>query len=502
MTARSLGAKYYDPGAEIRSREPAIGDPSIYQLPLPVDVVSDKDNGLSYLDRLTNALSSELDFQGYDTSYATHNFHAFPAKFPPQLPHKFIDDLTRPGEVVLDPMMGSGTTILEACLMDRQAIGCDIDPLAELITRVKTTPLDTRAVVDTGNHVLREANLIAADSKPLLREQLDGRWDRKTKAFVDYWFAQETQIELAALAFEIGQIADPAIRAFCELALSACIVTKSGGVSLAFDLAHTRPHRAKVVRSASGEILIGAEYLDDCSPRTELLTKVLRSPLAEFQKRFHQNVRSLYEIRPTLTVPQLKRADAQQLPVADHCVDLIVTSPPYASNAIDYMRAHKFSLVWLGYSVDDLGGTRERCIGGESTTEFSFEQLPPHTQEIVNRVSKLDTKKGRVLHRYYSEMTRVLREMYRVLKPDRAAILVVATSILRGQDSETHECLREIGETLGFEVPKIAIRSLDRNRRMMPAGMKIDHSSLIQQRMHQEYVIGFYKPAAPQKEAT
>lgn len=54
--------------------------------------------------------------------------------------------------------------------------------------------------------------------------------------------------------------------------------------------------------------------------------------------------------------------------------------------------------------------------------------------------------------------------------------------------------MAEIGREAGFEVPKIGVRYLDRNRRMMPVGAKLDPDSQIQQRMHEEYVIGFYKP--------
>jgi hypothetical protein len=54
--------------------------------------------------------------------------------------------------------------------------------------------------------------------------------------------------------------------------------------------------------------------------------------------------------------------------------------------------------------------------------------------------------------------------------------------------------LADIGHAIGFNVPKIGVRYLDRDRRMMPAASKVDSKSQIQQRMHEEYVIGFYKP--------
>jgi hypothetical protein len=158
------------------------------------------------------------------------------------------------------------------------------------------------------------------------------------------------------------------------------------------------------------------------------------------------------------------------------------------------MRAHKFSLVWFGYKLDDLSRKRSAYIGGEMLVDFQYESLPDYSANIMAEITNLDGKKGKVLHRYYSEMTRVIREMYRVLKPGKAAILVVGNSLMRGRDTETQNCLADIGRSIGFDVPAIGIRNLDRNRRMLPAGMQIDRQSLIQQRMHEEYVIGFYKP--------
>ena len=84
--------------------------------------------------------------------------------------------------------------------------------------------------------------------------------------------------------------------------------------------------------------------------------------------------------------------------------------------------------------------------------------------------------------------------MYRVLKPGKVAIVVVGNSTMKGKDTETHKCLQEIGSSIGFIVPYIGIRQLDRNKRMLPASKKKDLNSQIQKRMHEEYVIGFYKP--------
>ena len=454
-------------------------------------------------EKLITLLAEDLDFHSANSNYASHQFHSFPAKYPPQLPQKFIAALTEPGDAVLDPMMGSGTTLVEALLAKRQPIGFDTDPLAIRITKVKTTPLDKRKVLEAGNAILTKAHLLSHDKRHLLREEYRQDWDVSTAKFVEYWFDKETQSDLCVLMKEIRRISDEsdtqlssaeALVAFFEIVFSAIIITKSGGVSLALDLAHTRPHRAKIIYNMKGDLLWGKEQLHQQRSRLQFVSKKLRSVFDEFSDRFHRNIANLPLPEPDYLQPVIEYGDAQRLSLSDDCIDLIVTSPPYASNAIDYMRAHKFSLVWMGFSVNDLGKRRSQTIGGESTAGVVFDDLPSDTLKVVEEVAKCDAKKGKVLHRYYSEMTRVLREMHRVLRPGKAAIVVVGSSIMRGRDTETGHCLADIGRAIGFDVPAIGIRNLDRNRRMLPAGATLNQSSQIQQRMHQEYVIGYIKP--------
>ncbi len=446
----------------------------------------------TYFDRLTAVLKSDLNFHRQDSLYFSHNFHSFPAKFPPQLPKLFINELTTPGDVVLDPMVGSGTTIVEAFLAGRKAIGFDIDPLAIKLSAVKTTPVNRKKLMKQWENIYLRAQADLTKNRDDLQNSLNSFFDPKTKAFVDYWFLPEIQLELFAILQNIRDIKEDKIRNFFEVIFSSIIITKSGGVSLALDLGHTRPHKAKILLDKSGNVVFGEEYRD--SARGKHVTKMIRSPLEEFEKKFHQTIKDILVEDRHRIAPEIRFCDAQQLCLTDETVDLIVTSPPYASNAIDYMRAHKFSLVWFGYSIDDLTTQRKSYIGGESTTDYPFEAIPGFTSRKVSGISEIDPKKGNILRRYFTEMTGTLREMYRVLRPQKAAIVVVGSSVMKGIDTETHLCLAEIGEKIGFRVPYIGVRKLDRNKRMLPAGSTTDLTSQIQKRMHEEYVIGFYKP--------
>ena len=301
---------------------------ALQQLELPtIKSVAKPRSSSGYRARFRSLLSGDLNFQGQDSSYASHNYHAFPAKFPPQLPRTFINALTKAGDVVLDPMVGSGTTIVEAFLAGRHAIGIDIDPLALRLCRTKTSPLPVEQVSLAGQKVLEQAQRDLQQNEETLGHDLEVRFGEAERKFIDYWFLPQTQLELISLLRQIERVKEPDIRAFLELAFSSIIITKSGGVSMARDLAHTRPHR-----------------VDD---------KVPRAAINEFRKRFTKNLNSLAALTSKSSEVRLFRGDAQRIPLRDQVVDLIITSPPYASNAIDYMRAHKFSLVWLGYSIGE-----------------------------------------------------------------------------------------------------------------------------------------------------
>ena len=78
----------------------------------------------------------------------THDFYKYPARFNPQFVQSALDNLTKPGDYVLDPFMGGGTTVVEAIANGRRAIGSDVNELSYFVTSAKTTPLSQRDVAE------------------------------------------------------------------------------------------------------------------------------------------------------------------------------------------------------------------------------------------------------------------------------------------------------------------------------------------------------------------
>ena len=344
----------------------------------------------------------------------------------------------------------------------------DLDPLAGRQCRAKTTWVDPLMIEESGQRTLEGARRRLEIDRPLetFRENLNDA----TKDFLDYWFFPETQRELAALVLSVNEEPSSTVRNLLEVLFSATIVTKSGGVSRARDLAHSRPHR--------------------------VADKQPRSPFRTFENQIRQAVKAFQEAPDGGELEgHFMAADSRNLPLADNSVDLIVTSPPYA-NALDYMRAHKFSLVWLGQKVEELGNLRGKYIGAERRSGEDDIPLPDDARRAIATLSEVDRPKSRMLAKYLREMREALAEMHRVTRPGRAVIIVVGPSTMRGQRIATQDYLARIAEQVGFGVVGAPERNLNRDRRMMPARWSNGHTNEnagIEMRLHEEFILGLMK---------
>jgi hypothetical protein len=158
----------------------------------------------------------ELDFDGQNTLYATHGLHAFAAKCPPQLARYAIRYYSRPGDTVLDPMAGSGTTLVEARLLGRTAVGVEIDPVARLIAKVKSTPVADSSITEAQQAIEEWIEQAISGRRSAARLAMPVFHNR------DYWFRTDVSQALALLTQAIAATPMPAdIRDFFWVALSS-----------------------------------------------------------------------------------------------------------------------------------------------------------------------------------------------------------------------------------------------------------------------------------------
>ncbi len=129
------------------------------------------------LDRLTleeaKQFKEAVDFRE-PVAGLTHTYYLYPARFSPEFTRGAIRAFTAPGDLVLDPFMGGGTTLVEALASGRTAIGSDISSLSSFVSHVKTTPLskkDVRVVVGWANQLPEHLNLHK-------RHRRSKRWSR------------------------------------------------------------------------------------------------------------------------------------------------------------------------------------------------------------------------------------------------------------------------------------------------------------------------------------
>lgn len=394
-----------------------------------------------------------------------HPVHPFPARMAPGIALQIISR-ARKRIRILDPMMGSGTVLALARSQGHRAIGVDIDPLAVLITRVWTTAIDAEATRSAAERALERARSTCRSIAT--RHAYPAGADDETKSFVRYWFDPHARRQLASLAAAIARVRNDMVRDVLWCAFSRLIITKQAGVSLAMDLAHSRPHK-----------------------------RFERAPIKPFDKflaAVERVVANCLDLRLSNRgpAPVIREGDARKLRLADNSVDLVLTSPPYL-NAIDYIRCSKFSLVWMGYSVGDLRLLRGRSVGAEvgaatNTGTSSIEEL----LKSLKLRPQLRNRERSILTHYIQDLKRAIDEVERVLAPGGVAVFVVGENTVRGTFIPNSKIIEAVAASAGLRYLKKRARSLPANRRYLPPPDK--SSANLDNRMRREVVITFAKP--------
>jgi DNA modification methylase len=381
--------------------------------------------------------------------------HPFPARMAPELALRHAKSLA-PQSVVLDPMVGSGTTLRFAADHGHHGIGFDVDPLAVLMTRVWTTPLDATRLRRRGADALAAA--VSHESQAVVSHP------RRTETddFVEFWFAPEQREAIEHLAAVLRPMRGP-IGDALRLALSRIIVTKDRGASLARDVSHSRPHKV----AEDSDYDVGRGFLRSIE---QLATRLERNP-------------------PPGGV-DVRIGDARELPVEGESIDAVITSPPYL-NAIDYLRGHRMALVWLGFELDHLREVRGTSIGTERGIGDADDwALAERLAARMGKLEELPTKQVRMVLRYVLDMLAVMRETARVLRDDGVATLVVGNSSIRGVFLSNDAAITACAHHAGLRRTSRRERPLPPSKRYLPPPDRTSGRQL-EQRMRTEVILRF-----------
>lgn len=387
--------------------------------------------------------------------------HPFPARMPLSVASHLIAATTKPRATVLDPMAGSGTTLIAARRLGRLAVGFDLDPLAVLVARSATRTFASERLQKLRTRILRRAeSSVEGIRLPEIRKDLP----EEDQAFIRYWFPHSAQKQLFALASAVAKEPVGPEQDLAWVVFSSLIIAKSVGASLALDLARSRPHRWE--------------------------NKRVLLPLTAWDRRFRATVARLPFVDHS-RMPQARvgSADARSLPLDGGSADLVLTSPPYL-NAIDYVRAHKFSLLWMGHSLDELRELRGAMVGTERGL-WSPDGVPPTLEDRLRLLVEEDRRRA-LLRRYLSDLRKVIREIHRALKPGGLALLVLGPTIISSKRSDAVGVVTSLCQGFGLRVIGSAARLLSARRRSLPPPSMAGGTPLAE-RMRREIVVALRK---------
>ena len=349
----------------------------------------------------SSRLKSFFEKNLFRTGYGTHGLFPYRGKFHPQMIKGLMNIMgLKPGDTVLDPMMGSGTVLVEACLMGINSIGVDASPFCRFMSQTKVKSLTMSLARAWG--ALQNCDEVFTYFQEKVGKAIPGS---KVRRWQDI--------------SEFASVMDPAGE----------YITRTSEAKL--------PANDQTTLDTYDFLLLA--YLDSVGYSER---SARGSPLQQFKAILERYLFVAEKIQKVVSGVETDLAwakalegDARALTLEDGSVDGIVFSPPY-SFAIDYLDNDAFHLNFLGVDTERL---RDRMVG-------------------------LRGKKiGEKYEIYQEDMDKVISECARVLRYGRLCTIVVGTNnnqlakalnVAPQEVKGIHETLTEVGEKYDLRLIK------------------------------------------------
>ncbi len=317
-----------------------------------------------------NALSRiDWNFSDYKSDFYPADLgtlHWYPAAFVPQIPHLLIETLSEPNNIVLDPFVGSGITIIEAARLQRRFIGIDCNPHAVKISIAKIKVLSLK------NRNWYKNEIAKVQGIEFSKNAIKYINSNAISSEIFEWFEEKTFNELLGLHEHIHNYKgfhDNIIREIIfSSILNKCCSQREHYTYITDGCIPSK----KTYRPAKQLYIDQLLYINDAV----LLTK-------KHFKRLND-----MDWDPS-NMGQIFLSDSRSLNfLRDSSIDLIVTSPPYLG-VNDYARSMRLSHLFFpdqkieNAIADEIGARRKR------NRKFAFEEYESDMEKCFREVARV-----------------------------------------------------------------------------------------------------------------
>lgn len=349
----------------------------------------------------------------------THGMFKYPCKFIPEIPRWGIKKYTKKrNSIVFDPFSGSGTTLLEANINGLDAYGTEIDDVAKLIIKVKTTRLN--------NNQVMQLDIVFKDIMSVIYDE-DAIAYRPQIYNLEHWFQNDVITQLGRMKNYIDYINDPDIRDFFKL----CMVS--------------------IVKRVSNA--------DDASPKPYVSKKIIKNPptvIKEFTSIFNKYKQMLIATNEIQNFGKTTLLGGGALNFEAPSIDLAITSPPYI-NAFDYGRTMRLENLWLATLTEECLRAKKSEYVGTEKIDLKKEKVnldilnkSELLNQYFNEITKQDIKRALIVKKFFEDMEKNLKLVYKSLKDEGKYIIVIGNSNIRNVNVESWKVLNDLATNIGF----------------------------------------------------
>ncbi|MBM3253965.1 MAG: transcriptional repressor LexA [Candidatus Omnitrophica bacterium] len=396
------------------------------------------------------------DFKGENTKSYTHGFHNYPAMFIPQLARRLILNCSQIGDTICDIFCGSGTALVESRLLGRNVYGIELNPLATLIAKVKTTPIKPKILQKIYLSLVSE--IINCELK---KEELPKFFN------IDFWFKENVIYELTKIKKCIRNIKDKNIKNFFLVAFSETVRTAS----------NTRNGEFKLFRMSE-------EKLKDYDPNV----------LSIFKKFVENNIRGMTEFYNDVDNKTWVRIiwgnSTKKYNIKNDSIDCIITSPPYGDSrtTVAYGQFSRLSLQWLDMVEDNELQLDRQLIGGIVNQKIENNLNSKSLNRVLNLIAEHDSKRAKEVLAFYIDLNKAMIQAYRILKKYKYFCIVIGNRTVKKVKLPTDFIISELGENLSFHTVDIIVRNIP-NKRMPLKNSPTNIAGELEETMQKESIV-------------